>query len=771
MAGDIFYSQLNTSLKSELLARSAAGKLDRSKKAMDFMLQKMANIRLIAYESDTTSKEIGTMGGQQITMNSPNGSYLPGGKDGYLANDSSRPGPGITGVEIVLADQTLHKINTATLSITIPDPEMLDNLEDIFFRPGRAVRVEIIQPDDTILNDDGPLLNQDESLYTTRILAQQYKDTGEDLDAFRKMNQLIFNGLVDGFKVDYGNDGTISVSLTTRSLFAIYTDVSMFYSTPKIPNVSIDVIKPPKTYKTGRKNLDGTDQETIVKFSDLIKQEVNFDVNRSVEEFPNGFIKHLTVLEKTPNESDRVLLYGPIYKSTDNQKYEYNTMISIGLLVDFIEKYLYEPATTKKSGEKPTVVPRMRITCNDQVSKTNYYDELVSADPKSIFLYQGDIATSKTNEYIYNPIYNAAGVSETSPDSNEGIPPLPGAGTAVVGLNPTDSAIIGASLELEETTTYNYYPDITNIDEVAGFYETGDKDPGKKKKTNKKSKKKSLTTIPTKFGCLSRILIAIDTITKIEDELRADNNKDAKPFTVKNFMIAISKEIKKQLGFSIFPGLVFHPELASVLLYYDQNYLGPDKVISEFTIPVFSSATQGTVVRDLKLGYDIPDNYKNLLFAMRSKNISPDKMSSYNPYLISISNKDRTNEQLKWTTEHEKAVEAVKIAKSDFTTDPYDDTLIDNLQDALKIYVKYSEPSLQKSLDQQKPRWLYTLEFTVDGINGFRFGDVLQFRGLPKKYNNDYIFCITKVTHKVNATGEWTTVVNCDSRARSTSII
>ena len=116
-------------------------------------------------------------------------------------------------------------------------------------------------------------------------------------------------------------------------------------------------------------------------------------------------------------------------------------------------------------------------------------------------------------------------------------------------------------------------------------------------------------------------------------------------------------------------------------------------------------------------------------------------------------------------------VKALNIAKSEFTTNIYDTSLIDNLQDALQNYVQYSAPSLQDALDQQKPRWLYTLEFIVDGINGFRFGDVLQFRGLPKKYNKDYVFNIDKVTHQVTATGEWTTTISCSSRARSESII
>ena len=41
----------------------------------------------------------------------------------------------------------------------------------------------------------------------------------------------------------------------------------------------------------------------------------------------------------------------------------------------------------------------MRIICNEQISKTRFFEELVSADPQRIFLYQGNEAEFKTNSY------------------------------------------------------------------------------------------------------------------------------------------------------------------------------------------------------------------------------------------------------------------------------------------------------------------------------------------------------------------------------------
>ena len=764
MAGDLYYSQVNSSLKKELLARSQTGKLNRSPKSIDFMLNKLTNVKIYAFEGDTvTTDPIGVLGGGLVTQNSENGySYLPSGTSGYATNVSTRPGPVITGVTVNIADQGEKGINTATINLTIMDPAQLVEIEDTFFRPGRPLKIEIVQPDDVIQNTEsgtGALLNRDELLYTTKILQQQYKGTDQDLDEFRKMNQLIFTGLVDGFKVEYNADATLNVTLTTRSIFGIYPDVSLFISNPQIPNSSID--------------------RTITKtFSDTLKGDINNEVERLKKDYPDGFIQKFQILDEIKNETDRVMLYGPIYKSKDNQKYGYTTMISVGLLIDFLYKYIYLPAVDTKNNDSPVVVPNMQIVCDDRLCKTNYYEELVSANPSRILLYQGNTEESKTNTYtaLGNKEFGRSSrdITTTSDEFNNSIEVNPDSSffsnTSIFESNidpPIFSPTItnadasfnkkAASTELDlEDYNITYYDDIENIGNIPGFYQVSDKD------------EVNPTSESTKYGCLSRILINVETIAEIESNLREQTTR---PFTIKNFMIEISNEIKKQLGYAIFPGLIYHSESPSTLLFYDQNYFGPDLQIAEFEIPVFSSKSQGTVVRDIKLSYDVPDKYKNLLFGFRSQAVSPTKVASYNPYLISNSSKAREEEQEKWKENHKKSLTQLADAKSELTKDIYDKSYIENLQNALELYVKYSQPSLQESIDQQKPRWLYTLEFTVDGINGFKFGDVLQFRGLPKKYNQDYVFIVDKITHQIDATGNWTTTLNCGTRARSTSII
>jgi hypothetical protein len=58
------------------------------------------------------------------------------------------------------------------------------------------------------------------------------------------------------------------------------------------------------------------------------------------------------------------------------------------------------------------------------------------------------------------------------------------------------------------------------------------------------------------------------------------------------------------------------------------------------------------------------------------------------------------------------------------------------------------------------------LEFTIDGINGFKYGDVLSFAGLPARYTRSFVFTVLGITHKVSTTGEWLTTIKCNPRVR-----
>ena len=76
MAGDIFYTQVDPSLKEELETRGRSG-FGRSKKDLDFMLTKIANVSMICYKGTDRETPIvdSLIGGRSVIGDA----YLPSG--------------------------------------------------------------------------------------------------------------------------------------------------------------------------------------------------------------------------------------------------------------------------------------------------------------------------------------------------------------------------------------------------------------------------------------------------------------------------------------------------------------------------------------------------------------------------------------------------------------------------------------------------------------------------------------------------------------------
>ena len=78
--------------------------------------------------------------------------------------------------------------------------------------------------------------------------------------------------------------------------------------------------------------------------------------------------------------------------------------------------------------------------------------------------------------------------------------------------------------------------------------------------------------------------------------------------------------------------------------------------------------------------------------------------------------------------------------------------------------------SKMKKLGGSSDHWinqaLYPIDFTVtiDGISGFRFGDVIRTSLIPTSYTNaKLVFVVTKIDHKITA-GGWETTLSTAAR-------
>jgi len=168
--GNIFYSQVDLNLQAELDARGKAGRFDRSNASLNYMLEKVANVEIIAMKNqkhvDLTNDDdkniLHRLGGKSVRS----GQYLPTGNNGFLTervtkvtdpqlpsgsanviNSSYRIAPFITSAEMKFADHSAGPsgyVNEVTVNIVIPNPDRdLDFMESVYARPGRAVTMII----------------------------------------------------------------------------------------------------------------------------------------------------------------------------------------------------------------------------------------------------------------------------------------------------------------------------------------------------------------------------------------------------------------------------------------------------------------------------------------------------------------------------------------------------------------------------------------------------------------------------------------------------
>ena len=91
------------------------------------------------------------------------------------------------------------------------------------------------------------------------------------------------------------------------------------------------------------------------------------------------------------------------------------------------------------------------------------------------------------------------------------------------------------------------------------------------------------------------------------------------------------------------------------------------------------------------------------------------------------------------------------------------------MRDVLKKHIQYPTDDIILSNQTAAPTIPFTTSFTIDGINGFRYGDVLMFDGLPDRYKNNVVFSVLKINHTVSTNGEWKTQIDCIMRPNITT--
>lgn len=729
---NIFYSEVDKNLQTELNARGDSFR-KRDTDSLNYMLSKIANVEITAYESTSSkSTPVDTLGGTTVQM----GRYVP---TGYLApnvkykksnlvfdhttgkvaaeesihsDNARRTGPYITAVNISIGDHSMGLLNKASFNAVIPNPERdLDAFEEFWMRPGRYVRIDVQHPKQALAS-----YRNTQGLLTKLVIPNRtklkslYPDWNiDELETeIREMNRLSFEGLITSFDFSYTKDGTVEVSIDLTGTSNVYTNLSMY----------IDNAESQKTGATGTATAAEIPATSSKQFYGILYDRFETLIGdfKKADPGANTLTKFLIpyIDEKTPStaSTDQFILKGesyyamtpwggpnpPLHVANDSR------YITLGALIQHINSYVL---STKLAGAY--------IICTDVECFSVYYPLLVSSNPKEIlFLPREPNQRAPTQDH--NVYGNLVFYQDVIKQMIE---------------NAVDS------YSLEQKGLYKEWP---------GIYEKNINDTGK--------------LYP------SRIFINLETIQQIINNL---SQKNTLAFSVNAFLSELCAKIYDASGNAINLTLVTYPYDSSKLFLTDSKFVrtpaDTSKVVA-YSIPMFANHPYGTIVHDFQFQSKLPDNVKNLSYVLNSnKDIAEEDIAPYMNFMYNAKNVEGINRILAtYNRNHVQAAQQLKTAKENYGKTPEIPEIQTELNKALKKYIQYPTDDIKQTNLLAAPIFPFTANFTIDGINGFRYGDVLTFDGLPIKYRINTVFSVISISHTISNQGEWKTQITCIQR-------
>ena len=273
----------------------------------------------------------------------------------------------------------------------------------------------------------------------------------------------------------------------------------------------------------------------------------------------------------------------------------------------------------------------------------------------------------------------------------------------------------------------------------------------------------------------SSILINLEVIKNIHDALLKN-----KKFTVNNLLSELSNLIKSMSGESISLKLITHPENQKCLLWYDENY-----VAKPFPIPMAANDVGVSLVRDFSFSAKLTDSAAHLSYALNQdlSSLTESEIAPFLAYMYAYNENPEFAEiepefgnaitkvtgaavESEYSKNHTKYLNELALAISTFAGDITNVDKQNKLQNSLSSYIKYPTPGLKDAAILSAPVFPFDTEFTIDGVNGFKYGDNIAFPVLPVRYTSQTTFMVINVTHTVSAEGVWTTTIRSVMRPK-----
>jgi hypothetical protein len=755
-------------------------------------------------------------------------------------------------------------LNKATITLVVPNVSRdLDDIEEVWLRPGRYVSIVIQHPKSAIITKSGAATSfgseigitggylTSRSLPNKERIQELYPDWNVDefLKRISEMNTFIFEGLITSFDFSYTKEGTVDVNLSLTGTSNVYTDVSMFLSGDKkteqksSPTANTENFEIKPIISTAPP-LPGVTPQPL-QINDVIHQRIEKLKNDFVQNFTGAagfedFLLPFTIENNNSNATDHFFLIGNqiLPKITPNQipdatsQYKYGGAIKNKIL----QVAKLDPQERSKALATPAVAPATGSTPRDPatIPKPETIPALTTLTKESIIeqftaavtaLKANNLITSKEETLFNEDLKRATDertaeekrVSDKNTKNEEFIAKFNQAegtqnfnryitlGALVhvinqyVVTNVTGSVTAAKILHSDSMNYSNYYPNLVSVDPDAVLFLP--KDPSVPNDMNSYEDGNSATTGLVYYRNIvkqlnntganaqtlqkagwkewpgvyekqdtnarmypSRIFINLDNIKAIIDNL---TNSGKNTYTVKSFIASISALISKCSANAIDLKLITYPTDQTKLLLTDTRYLkSKSEQVLPYSVPMFANHPNGSIVREFSFSAKLPDSVKNLSYVLnQGDEITEDQIAPYMNFMYNAKNPELVNKALGlYKDKYATYISQLDSARINYGLSPGVPERKQALYKALTNYVKYPTADIRTSQQITAPIFPFEVEFTIDGINGLRYGDVLKFDALPYKYRANTVFSIIGITHTVSSDGEWLTKVKCIMR-------
>jgi len=787
---EIGYSEVDLNLQLELIARGRAGKQTKTTADVNYMVSKIANVTLTPFDikyipnPDDPTKEVidsktpiipAVLGGAK----SLTAEYLPTGPNGFLSdrttaitdssistngfgdgirlssrtNTSKRIPPYLTGVEMQIGDDSLGVMQTANINITVPNPDSdLNYFESVYLRPGRAVNIVVDHPKTAILTQE-----ETEGLLTDKIMPSTEKlealypgITPPEIRKRQKMNSFIFDGLIVSFTLNYQKDASVSISLTVRGTTSVYTDVSMIMSdlgkSGKSNLFGSYIVGQPPNPLANFTNKFGAAVDSLKKYDSFKFPTIVPSKFNSTTLDPSGIRSRLKLNKFSNSAAAKQYSKGFL----DNNESLFGTSIEFKFM-DIINRSILTQKSKDNNEPGSTTLLGVYIDKSDEINKDISY---IWGEPYPGQQYNEYISLKSLIEFINTFIL-----------------------IKIKSVTGNSTKIIMS----RDVNTCKYYPNLISADPDNILFPNQDNyGPRTWYGKLKNVKPKFLSTDEQ-----GQNIVAHSTLIYISTKFIQDALKVTLQDSVNEFIKQVSNKIYEASGGAYAMSLITHPENQNALLYYDSNNTkGFSDVPKEFSIPMFANNENGTVVKEFEFNGKLPSDVSTLAYVLNqdSAEISESDIAPFLSYMYSantiervsdgsehigniINNTEKRKIETTYKNTHIRYVSELTSAQVKYGTDQTDEN-IKVLQTALKNYIQYPTETIIDTNKFKAPVIPFDAKFTIEGINGFRYGDVLQFDGLPARYKNNTVFSILSINHVVSATGVWETEIRCIMRPR-----